>query len=72
MRMILSRWLITKKLDKFQKGVDKPLFYCYTMFGDVVMEDMDMVECYEEDSAFDHVDEESHVVYFVDAQDYDE
>lgn len=45
---------------------------CESMFGDVVMEDMDMVECYEEDSAFDHVDEESHVVYFVDAQDYDE
>ena len=33
---------------------------------------LDMVECYEEDSAFDHVDEESHVVYFVDTQDYDE
>ena len=31
MRMILSRWLITKKLDKFQKGVDKPLFYCYNI-----------------------------------------
>ena len=45
---------------------------CESMFGDVVMEDMDMVECYEEDSAFDHVDEESHVVYFVDTQDYDE
>ena len=45
---------------------------CESMFGDVEMEDMDMVECYEEDSEFDRVDEESKVVYFTDAQDYDD
>ncbi|MBP3630357.1 MAG: hypothetical protein J6J23_02590 [Clostridia bacterium] len=45
---------------------------CESMFGDVEMEDMDMVKCYEEDSEFDRVDEESKVVYFTDAQDYDD
>lgn len=45
---------------------------CESMFGDMEMEDMDMVECYEEDSEFDRVDEESKVVYFADAQDYDD
>ena len=45
---------------------------CETIFGDVEMEDMGMVECYEEDSEFDRVDEELKVVYFEDAQDYDD
>ena len=45
---------------------------CESMFGDMEMEDMDMVECYEEDSEFDRVDEESKVAYFEDAQDYDD
>ena len=45
---------------------------CESMFGDVEIEDMDMVECYEEDSEFDRVDEELKVVYFADVQDYDD
>ena len=45
---------------------------CESMWGDVEIEDMEMAECYEEDSAFVKVDEEAKVAYFEDAQDYDE
>ena len=45
---------------------------CGSMFGDVVMKDIDDVLCYEEDSEFDHVDEEAKMVYFYDSQDYDD
>lgn len=45
---------------------------CESMFGDVEMEDAEMVECYADDSVFDRVDEDAKVVYFADAQDYDE
>ena len=45
---------------------------CESMFGDVEMEDMDMVECYEEDSEFDRIDEDAKVVYFVDTQEYED
>ena len=45
---------------------------CGSMFGDVVMEDAEMVQCYAEDSEFDHVDEDAMVVYFYDSQDYDD
>jgi len=45
---------------------------CESMFGDVEIEDVEMAECYEEDSQFVRVDEEAKVVYFEDAQDYDE
>lgn len=45
---------------------------CESMFGDVEMEDMDMVECYEEDSQFVRVDEEAKVAYFEDAQEYED
>ena len=40
--------------------------------GDVEVEDVEMAECYEEDSQFVRVDEEAKVAYFEDAQDYDE
>ena len=44
------------------------------MWGDVVCEDADMVECYEEDSHFVKVDEEAKVAYFYEDDDeaYDE
>lgn len=45
---------------------------CGSMFGDVAMEDADMVECYEEDAVFESVDEESKVAYFFDSQEYDD
>ena len=45
---------------------------CESMFGDVVMEDADMVECYAEDSRFMYVDEEAHEVHFEDAQEYED
>ena len=45
---------------------------CESMWGDVEIEDMEMAECYEEDSVFVKVDEEAKVAYFEDAQDYDE
>lgn len=45
---------------------------CESMFGDVEMEDMDMVECYEEDSQFVRVDEEAKVAYFEDVQEYED
>ena len=56
---------------------------CESMFGDVEVEDVEMAECYEEDSQFVRVDyeedsqfvrvdEEAKVAYFEDAQDYDE
>lgn len=45
---------------------------CESMFGDVEMEDMDMVECYEEDSQFARVDEKAKVAYFEDAQEYED
>ena len=45
---------------------------CESMFGDVEMEDMDMVECYEEDSEFDRIDEDAKVIYFADAQEYED
>lgn len=45
---------------------------CGSMFGEVVMEDAEMVECYAEDSEFDSVDEEAMVVFFYDSQDYDD
>ena len=45
---------------------------CESMFGDVEIEDVEMAECYEEDSQFVKADEEAKVAYFEDAQDYDE
>ena len=45
---------------------------CGSMFGDVTMVDADMVECYEEDCEFTHVDEETHTAYFYDTEDYDD
>ena len=45
---------------------------CESMFGDVEVKDVEMAECYEEDSQFVRVDEEAKVAYFEDAQDYDE
>lgn len=45
---------------------------CGSMFGEVVMEDADMVECYAEDSVFVSIDDETMVVYFYDAQEYED
>ena len=45
---------------------------CESMFGDVVIEDADMVECYAEDSKIVRVDEEAKVAYFEDAQEYED
>ena len=43
-----------------------------SMWGDVKMQSVEDCEWYAEDSAFDHVDEDAHVVYFYDSGDYDE
>ena len=42
-----------------------------SMFGDVLVDDMDMVEAYE-GAQFDHVDYDAMVVWFFDEQDYDD
>lgn len=43
-----------------------------SMFGKVVMDDVEMVECYAEDADFEDADDEMMVVYFYDSYDYDE
>lgn len=57
--------------DFFEKGYK---VICEGMWGDVQMEDLDMIECYEEDSIFSHVDEEKKIAYFEEesCEDYDE
>lgn len=45
---------------------------CESMFGDIEIEDIEMAECYEEDSRLREIDEEVKIVYFEDTQDYDE
>lgn len=43
-----------------------------SMFGEMVMEDAEMVECYAEDVYFEGADDEMMVVHFYDSGDYDE
>lgn len=45
---------------------------CGSMFGDVVMEDAEMVECYADDSVLVSVDDDAHVAHFYDSQDYED
>jgi len=45
---------------------------CGSMFGDVVMMDVDDVECYQDDAVLEYVDDDAMVVYFYDSQEYDD
>ncbi len=45
---------------------------CESMFGDLVIADLDDVEVYGSDSVLDRVDEEAKIAYFCDSQDYDD